>query len=169
MRVLVGNFVGGMWLFLIGLFVQNAARMSYQQLVVRKALEGESLRRFMKTDPVTVTPGVTVQELVDDYILGHHHKLLPVVDHGRLTGCVAMKQVKQIPREQWPHRTVGDLAGACSDENTIAPDVDVVQALAQMRRNASSRVMVVEDGRLIGVVALKDLLEFLSLKVELEI
>jgi CBS domain-containing protein len=63
---------------------------------------------------------------------------------------------------------VRDLAEHCSPENTIGPDVDAVQALAQMRRNNSSRAMVVENDRLVGVVSLKDLLEFLSLKVELE-
>jgi hypothetical protein len=31
-----------------------------------------------------------------------------------------------------------------------------------------SRLMVVGDGRLVGVLALKDLLKFLSLKIELE-
>jgi Zn-dependent protease/CBS domain-containing protein len=168
MRFLAGNFIGGMWFFLIGLFIQNAAKMSYQQLVVRKALEGENLRRFMNTDPVTVKPGMSVQELVDDYILQHHYKMLPVVNSHQLLGCVTMKQVKQIPREEWPKKTVSDLAEQCSPENTISPDVDAVEALAQMRRNNTSRAMVVENDRLVGVVALKDLLEFLSLKVELE-
>jgi CBS domain-containing protein len=168
MRFLAGNFIGGMWFFLIGLFIQNAAKMSYQQLVVRKALEGENLRRFMNAEPVTVSPDMSLQELVDDYILRHHYKMLPVVNSHQLLGCVTLKQVKQIPREEWPSTTVRDLAEHCSPENTIGPDVDAVQALAQMRRNNSSRAMVVENDRLVGVVSLKDLLEFLSLKVELE-
>jgi CBS domain-containing protein len=37
-----------------------------------------------------------------------------------------------------------------------------------MRRNNASRLMVVEKDRLIGIIALKDMLEFLSLKVELD-
>jgi CBS domain-containing protein len=94
--------------------------------------------------------------------------MLPVVNSHQLLGCVTMKQVKQIPREEWPKKTVSDLAEQCSPENTISPDVDAVEALAQMRRNNTSRAMVVENDRLVGVVALKDLLEFLSLKVELE-
>ena len=36
-----GNVIGGVWMFLIGMFLRNAAQMSYQQLLVRKALEGE--------------------------------------------------------------------------------------------------------------------------------
>ena len=40
--------------------------------------------------------------------------------------------------------------------------------LAEMTRTGASRLMVVEDGRLVGMIALKDLLRFISLKVELE-
>jgi len=168
-RVLAGNFIGGMWFFLIGLFIQSAANMSYQQLVTRKALEGEPLKRFMNSDPVTVSPGLSVQQLVDDYIYRHHFKLFPVVEDGdRLVGCVTTRQVKEVSREQWEERTVGDLAQSCSDENTIGPEADAVEALSRMRRNQASRMMVVEGGRLVGVIALKDMLEFLSLKVELD-
>ena len=55
-QFLTGNVIGGIWLFLIGMYLQSAARASYQQILIRKALEGELVRRFMKTDPVTVSP-----------------------------------------------------------------------------------------------------------------
>jgi CBS domain-containing protein len=37
-----------------------------------------------------------------------------------------------------------------------------------MHRNNSSRLMVVENDKLIGIIALKDMLEFLYLKIELD-
>jgi len=37
-----------------------------------------------------------------------------------------------------------------------------------MRRTGSSRLLVVDHGQLVGMVSLKDLLRFLSLKIELE-
>jgi hypothetical protein len=46
LRFLYGNFIGGMWFCLIGLFLQGAAKSSYQQMVARKALEGEPLQRY---------------------------------------------------------------------------------------------------------------------------
>ena len=169
MRVLGGNFIGGMWFFLIGLFIQSAAKMSYQQLVTRKALEGEPLRRFMSSEAVTVPPTATVEELVEDYVYRHHFKLFPVAeDHQKLLGCVTTKQIKEIPREQWSGKLVKDLAVRCSEENTIAPDADAVEALSAMRRNHAGRLMVVEGDKLVGIIAMKDLLEFLALKVELD-
>jgi Zn-dependent protease/CBS domain-containing protein len=168
-QVFRGNFVGGMWWFLIGMFLQGAARASYQQLLTRRALEGEPISRFMNTDAVTVPPSISIEHLVEDYIYKYHFKMFPVVeDHDRLLGCVTTKQIKEIPREEWSRRSVGDVASQCSDENTIEPQADAMKAVAIMNRTGNSRLMVVEGGRLIGIIALKDLLELLSLKVELE-
>ena len=168
-QVFRGNFIGGMWWFLIGMFLQGAAKASYQQLVTRKALEGEPIRRFMKTDPVTVSPSVSLEQLVEDYVYKYHFKMFPVVeDSDRLLGCVTTKQVKDIPREDWNRKTVGEVASQCSPENTIEPQADAMKAVSIMNRTGNSRLMVVEGGHLVGIIALKDLLELLSLKVELE-
>ncbi len=162
------DFIGGMWLFLIGLFLRNAARMSYRQLLLRRSLEGEKVRRFMKTDPVAVPRAISVAELVENYIYRHHFKLFPVVDGGKLLGCVTTRQVRELPREEWDRQTVGSIAVACSPENTVTPDTDAIEALARMSRTGASRLMVVEGDQLVGILALKDLLRFLALKVELE-
>lgn len=163
-----GNYVSGMWWFLIGLFLRNAAQMSYQQLLIRRVLEGEPVSRFMVRDPVTVPRAISVAELVEDYVYHHHFKMFPVVDGERLTGCVTTRQIKELPRDEWERQTVGAIARRCDAENTVGPDDDAMAALAKMSGNQLSRLMVVEGDRLVGVLALKDMLQFLSLKVELE-
>jgi Zn-dependent protease len=168
-QFLSGNFIGGMWWFLIGMFVRGAAKMSYQQLLLRKALEGEPVKRFMKTDPVTVTPSLSVEQLVEDYIYKHHYKMFPVVeDTDTLVGCVTTKQVKEIPREEWGRRKVGQIATECSSENTVDPQLDAIKALSIMSKTGASRLMVTQGNRLLGIIALKDLLRFFALKIELE-
>lgn len=165
---LSGALIGGLWLAFIGMFIRGASRMSYQQLLTRKALEGEKVRRFMRAQPVTVPGEATIADLVEDYVYTHHFKMLPVVEGERLLGCVTTRDIKEVPRAEWSQRRAGEIARTCSPENTISPDQDVTEALSSMHRTQSSRLMVVEDGCLVGVLALKDLLEFLSLKVDLE-
>lgn len=165
---LSGNVVGGIWWFLIGMFLRGAARMSYQQVMMREALTGEPVRRFMNFNPVTVSPSTSVQEFVDDYVYRYHHKMYPVVDDGRLVGCVTLNQVKQIPKQEWPSRHISELARQCSDGNAIDADTDAIDALARMNKTQASRLMVTKNNQLVGIVSLKDLLKFLSLKVELE-
>jgi CBS domain-containing protein len=163
-----GGFIAGLWWILIGMFVRGAAQMSYQQLLLRRALEGEPVSRFMADQPVTVSRSVPVSELVEEYIYRYHHKMYPVVDHDRLMGCVTTREVKELPREEWSRQSVGSIARDCDDDNTVSPDDDAMAALAKMRRSGVSRLMVVDGDRLVGVLALKDLLDFFSMKVELE-
>jgi len=163
-----GYIIGGAWMFLIGMFLRSAAQMSYQQLMVRKALEGEAVRRFMNPHPVTVPDSLTVAHLVDDYIYKYHYKMFPVMAGDKLTGCITTRQVKDIPREAWDREIVREAASPCSEDNTISPDTDAIKALAMMNQTGQSRLMVVENGRLVGLVSLKDLLDFFSLKMELE-
>ncbi len=162
------DFVGGLWMLLIGLFLRNAAQIAYRQLVVRRTLEGEPVRRFMQADPIVVSRAMSVAELVENYIYRFHHKLYPVVDDGRLLGCVTTRAVKQLPRDEWERQSVNAILEQCSPDNTVAPDTDAIEALSRMSRTGQSRLMVVDGDRLVGIIALKDLLKFLALKVELE-
>ena len=166
--VLSGRFISGMWWFLIGLFLYGAARGTYQQLLIRRTFEGVPVRSLMRTDAITVPREIPVTNLVEQYVYRHHHKLFPVVDRGRLLGCVTTRDIKQLPREEWPNQTVGSITKPCSPENTIGPDVDALQALATMTRTGRSRMLVVEDDHLVGILSLKDLFGLLSMKLEME-
>jgi CBS domain-containing protein len=164
-----GNLIGAIWWFLIGMFLRNAAHMSYQQVLVRQMLQGEPVHRFMKRDVIAVTPDVPLDRFVDDYVYRHHHKVYPAVqEDGRIIGCVNAHEVKQFERDQWPLHTVGEIVTRCSADNTIRGDADAMDALEKMSRNDQTRLMVVDDGHLEGIIALRDLLSFLRLKVELE-
>jgi Zn-dependent protease/predicted transcriptional regulator len=165
-----GNFIGAMWYFLLGMFLRRAAESSYQQLVIRKALEGEPVRRFMNSNPVTVTPDLSIENLVEDYIYKKHYKMFPVVtgESQTLAGCVTSSNVKNVPREEWSRHQVREVLQPCSTENTISPDADAVKALAQISRSGQSRLMVVDHNHLVGVLALKDLMGFLASKMDLE-
>ena len=166
--ILTGNFVGGMWYFLIGMFLRSAARMSYQRLLMKRALEGETVRRFMQPDPVIVAPSVSLEELVEEYIYKYHFKMFPVASGENLIGCVTTAEVKQVPRSQWRERRVSDIVIPCSAGNTLDADTDATDALSIMSRAKKSRMMVIDGRRIIGIITLKDLLKFLSLKLDLE-
>ncbi len=168
LAILRGNFIAGMWWFLIGMFIRAAAGMSYQQLLMQETLRGERVHRFMNPAPITVPRSISLQALVEDYVYRYQFKMFPVTDNSRLFGCVTTRDVKTVRREDWPLRTVAEVLKPSSEENTIAPDADALEALSKMTRSSLSRLMVVEQGKLVGIIALKDLLRFFSLKLELE-
>lgn len=168
MNLLAGNVVGAIWQALIGMFLRNAAQSSYQHVLVRQALEGEPIARFMQPDVVTVDPSLSVETLVEDYVYRTHHKMFPVTDNGRLLGCVTTRDVQQVPRNEWATTTVASISRDCEKDNTIAPASDAMQALAKMSQAGVSRMMVVDNERLVGLLSLSDLLKFIALKIELE-
>ena len=166
--LLGGNFLVGLWWFLIGWFLRNASAMSYRQMVIRKALEGEPIERFMKRDPVWVPSSISIGELVRDYIYRYHYQMFPVMRDSKLLGCISTKQVKMVPREDWDRVPVQGFVTPCAAGNSVSPKTDAIQVLALMQRTGNSRMMVIDQGGLVGVITLKDLLQFLSLKLDLE-
>ncbi|HYZ85348.1 MAG TPA: site-2 protease family protein [Bryobacteraceae bacterium] len=168
-QLFFGNLIGAIWLFLIGMFLSGASRASYEQVVLRTTLQGEPVRRFMNTAPIAVAPAITIQEFVDQYVYQYHHKMFPVVLASRwLMGYVTTAEVKSVPREQWNERIVRDIFRPVSAENTVGTETDAVTAMTLMSRGGNTRLMVVEGDRLVGIVTLRDLLDFLTTKLDLE-
>ncbi len=161
-------YIQGIWLGLIGLFVNNAAQGSYREVVVRQVLKGEPVHRFMNAHPVVVPPDVDLRRWVDEYVYRYHRKMFPVAADGRLEGVITTKVLSQYPREEWERHTIGEVMRPDFAEVSVAADTDAFDALGKMQRTGSSRLLVTQGDRLVGILTLKDLLRFLHLKLELE-
>ena len=57
---------------MIGLFLNNAAQSGYQQVLVRQALQGEPVRRFMNADPIVVPDSLDLQHWVEDFVYRYY-------------------------------------------------------------------------------------------------
>jgi Zn-dependent protease len=163
-----GNWLGGIWIGLVGLFLSNAAQASYYQVLLRQALEGEPVRRFMTPNPITVPSTLTLRQWVEDYVYRFQRKAFPVVSDGRLHGLIDTDALAGIPRAEWEYRTVGDAMRQDLGALTVSPHTDALAALKQLQHSGSSRLLVTENDQLVGILSLKDLFSFLSLKMELE-
>ncbi len=167
LEVLAGGFVSGIWLALIGLFLNNAARSSYQQVLVRELLEGEPVARFMNPHPIVVPSGLDLRRWVEDYVYRYHRKTFPVASDGHLAGIVTTDALARYPRVEWDRHTVDEVLNPDLRAVSVAPRTDALDALAKMQRTGSSRLLVMDGDRLEGIVSLKDLLRFLDLRIEL--
>jgi len=56
----------------------------------------------------------------------------------------------------------------CSTDNTVTSDTDAMKAFLKMNRTNNTRLMVIENDRLIGAITLKDMFQFFSAKLALE-
>lgn len=162
-----GNLVGGVWLFLIGLFIRAAATSANQRLQMRQTLGDVPVRRFMKRDPVVVQSTLSVDRLVEEYLLGRSLQQVPVVQDGRLVGYVGVDEVKAVPVDSRGRYSVAEVQKPVDATEILAPDTGAAEALARMQRIGQGRLFVLEGSALIGVITLRDLLSYLSVAQEL--
>lgn len=165
--VFTGNIIGGLWWGLIGLFLRGAAQGEVRQQETKRTLSGELVWRFMVRDPITVGPEMTLQQFIDDYLYNQFHDVYPVIDGGRVLGLVMSKRIKTVPQDQWPKTKVRSIMDEVTPENSVSPNLDAMGALSLMHRTGNSRLLVMDKGRLVGLIAMKDLMRLLQLKMDL--
>jgi CBS domain-containing protein len=163
-----GSFASGLWWVLIGLFVRAAAEGADFQEEAAEQLQGRLVRELMTPDPDTVSPELTLRRFVDEHVYRQHHDVFPVTDGGRPIALVGLRQLKAAAPDLWDHVTVGQVAAPISEDNTIEASADSLEALKKMQQSRQSRLLVVDGGRLAGVLVLKDLLELIALRHQLE-
>ena len=166
---LQGNIIGGMWWVVIGLFLRNVAQASYQQLLFRDLLKEKPVSDFMRREVIAVPPDISIEECVEDYVYRHHFKMFPVMEADELLGAISVDNIKELARIQWRDTTVRELMKPSDESNTVASSMPADKLLTSMLQpGRPRRYMVVEGGRLVGIISLKDVLELVALKIEIE-
>lgn len=168
MHLVGDNSIGGLWWILIGSFLFFAANASYQKLLIKESFEGKTVRHFMNPAPVTVPSNITLQEFVEKYLYRYHYKMFPVVKEGKISGFITMQTLKLHTHEEWKHLLVRQVMQQQNASNSIALNTPIDDALNKMNESGFSRLLVVEHNKIVGMITLKDLLEYIALKMELE-
>jgi Zn-dependent protease/CBS domain-containing protein len=159
----IGN---GIWLILIGWFLNNAALSSYQQVVVRDLLEDIPVARLMRSEVAVVPPGLTVSELVYNWVMGTDERAFPVMDEGQMIGLVCLEDVRRVPREQWDTVTVSEIMTRVNQLDTVSVNEDASEAFDKLTRRDVRQVPVVSEGRLVGLLRRRDIVKWLQLQSE---
>jgi Zn-dependent protease/CBS domain-containing protein len=154
--------IGGIWLVFIGWFIRMAADASYTQLVVQQSLRGVTARRAMTPDPQAVTPDVALQDFVHEMVLYGRHQGYPVVEDGRPVGIITLKHVREVPREEWPTRTVREAMTPMEDRLAVRPGESMADVLDKLGDSRAGRLLVVDDGQLVGIITRTDLSRYLE-------
>lgn len=163
-----GNLLAGVWLAILGLFLQHAASSSQTQFYVGEALHGEKVQKFMKKDPISVSSDITIKEFVEQYLYHSHHHLYPVAEKGNLMGYISLHEVKSLATEEWGKTSVKKVMVPIAKFQTISPNTSALEALNLMQQVDLPILLVVEGKRLSGILTAKDLFKQISLKLELE-
>lgn len=147
----------GFWTILIGIFLKDAAESSYRQLQISKLFSGVTVDQVMQKKPVIIPPGITVQELIDDYFWRYQYGSFPVGDTKAL-GIIPFTEVKKIPPEDRTRITVREIMHPIKDSLQIRPDQTIMEAFEKATRNGVGRLIVSrDDGEILGYISLRDI------------
>lgn len=162
------NLLNGLWSIMIGMFVTMAAGNSVREAISYSMFSGHPVSRYMRQDVISINSTMRLDTLVEEYFYKYYVSNLPVVDDGILRGYITSESIKGCDKRQWPWKTVGDYMTPLNADHMIRPDADSADALERMRRTGENSLIVADQGRLVGLVWLRDLLKLTSLKVGLE-
>lgn len=164
------SLFGGVWLALIGWFLSNAAESTVAQMSVEHALRGIKVREVMENDPPSVSPNMTVVELVNDRLIrGEHRSFLVRHDDGGLAGIVTLSDVRRMPRENWDSARVTDIMTRYADLATIGPEAELEVALKLLQEREVNQLPVVTDeGRTaVGLLTRAGILRLIEARMRL--
>lgn len=158
------GLLSGVWLAFIGWFLNQAALMSYRQLLVRESLDDVPVSRVMQSQFTTVSPDMTVSQLVDEHLLHSDQRAYPVVDGEMLVGLVCLEDVRKVGRDAWQQTRVAGIMTPAASLAQIAPTEDTSDALTTLTNRGVNQLPVVENGRVRGLVRREDILRWLALR-----
>jgi Zn-dependent protease len=168
LAIFLGDLLNGIWFLFLGWFLRSGSEASKNQTVISEALSGLRVGDVMTHELLTVTPDLTVQQLVSEYFLVHTHGGYPVVRNGTLLGIVTLQCVRALPRDRWNNTTVGDIMVSCERTVTIQPEASAADAMAKMARERVGRLLVTDiAGQLAGIVTNGDLMRATQVRIDL--
>lgn len=167
--IIFSDFVDGIWIIVLGWFIRSGAETSLKQTLVGQALTGVSVADIMTRDVMTVPPEITVQQLVSDYFLVHRHGGYPVVKNGEVLGVITLQCVRAVPKEKREYETVQQAMIPSERTVLVKSSVTALDAMQKMARNKVGRVLVVDEGRLVGIATREDMVSAIQTRHDLEL
>jgi Zn-dependent protease len=165
--IFTGNWLNGIWLALIGWFLESAAVGSYQQLLMQEMLKGHVASEIMSGDCVVVPPDMTIDHLVNGNILTSGRRCFPVGSGSQIMGLMTLHNVKEVPRDQWNTETVKEAMTPFDKLRWVRPDEELSSVLRILTEDNINQVPVVEDNKIIGMVSRENLLNFVNIRSRL--
>ncbi len=163
-----GNWTNGLWIAFIGWFLENAAVSQVQQQRMHALLSGHTVEQAMSRSCVLASADLTLQELVDQFILDKGQRCLVLMRGDSAVGLATLHNIRTIPRERWATTKAAEVMTPISDVKRTQPDVGLEEALQQMGTDGVNQMPVMNDGQVEGMLRREDIINYLKLLQHME-
>jgi Zn-dependent protease len=160
-QIFSGNLGGGLWVAFIGWFLDKAASVQIQQVMFRGLLTGHLVSQAMSTNSAVIPEDLTLQQLVDDRILGGGQRTFLVNRGDETVGLITLHRIKEVPRPEWATTCAAQAMLPLEKLKCTGPDIELWSALREMDRNGVNQMPVIRDQHVIGMLSREDAITFL--------
>lgn len=155
-----GTFIPGLWFIFTGILIYEGSITVDNKKQIRNMMKGEKVHEYMRKNPITVQASLNLAEFAFEYVHRYQTDFFPVMTNSCLIGSISSHSVKKVPLKLWQHLHVKDFTELLSEENSVTPASDVIDALTIMCKYSRTRILVVNSGILEGLLSLKDLVKY---------
>ncbi len=167
--MLGGNTFNGLWLVMIGWFLQNAAATTYAQMNAQQSLRDIKVEQVMSRECPIVPGQLLLNQLVENYVLTGGRRCFLVQNEGPLPGILTLRDIAQVPRTQWGQVAVYQIVKPAEQLVYVAPQTDLLSALRTMDEANVNQVPVIDKGELIGMLSREQMIHYARARAELGI
>ncbi|WP_457640736.1 site-2 protease family protein [Persephonella sp.] len=144
-----GNFLNGIWYGLIGLFLKQASKISYEQTKLTVILSKYRVENFMQTLK-PLLPDETVLDFMNFYFPFYRSSIYPVIGKDGQVYVLYIEDIKKIPQEKWAVTYVMDIAKPLVA--FVSPYDSLYKAIKIMNRYNLNEIPVIYGNTILGII-----------------
>lgn len=160
-----GDVLDGLWIAFIGWFLISAARVSRRQVMIRENSTGARVRDVMNPTSEYVGPGTPVDNVVRENFVQRGRRAVPICQWDQLVGIVTLTDVKKLPQDRWAQTPVQEIMTR-SPLLTVTSNDELNTAIKLIQQHDINQILVVDGGRLAGILSRNDIVSYLKLRQE---
>jgi Zn-dependent protease len=156
-----GNPIGGIWIAFIGWFLVSAANAEVQQLNLHEILSNHTVSQAMSRNYAIISADTTLQELLDQHILGTGRRFFVVKRGAFVVGLLPPSNLRNIPPEDWSNRTAEQVMIPIQQIHSIQPDEDLWEAVKEMEKDNVGQLPVMSNSEVMGILTRETVNQYL--------
>jgi CBS domain-containing protein len=159
--MVVGSYGTGLWIVLIGWFLETAARAEVQRQETQGLLSGHHVSVAMSTGCPIISTGTTLQQLVDQHVRGRGQRSFVIERDDGAVGLLTLHQIKEVPRSEWATTTAGQVMIPVAHMKRVRPDTELWTVFQKMDRDGVSQLPVMANGQILGMLTREGISSYL--------
>ncbi len=162
--IITWQWVIDLMVVLLGWMIQVAAGYTRTQIKIHTVLKTIKAEDVMTRECPVASRKVNIRRLIRDYILINGCHYILVVDDGKLSGILTLKQIKSALRKRRNEVTAGDIMTPCERIRTAYRQQTANALYEDMYQRGIEYIPVLEENNVIGVVTMSALMNLVKIR-----